>query len=159
VAQLHGATDAAALKQVLAELALEGEPGPGLAVRGREAVMLWIGPGQYLLVSPTRSGEALSAWLGSALAPLGAVVVDLSHARAVLRLEGAAVCDVLAKGCPLDVERLEAGSCAPTLVSHFNVLLHCVGEGVVDVYVSRSFAAAFGEWVLRAGAEFGIDIR
>jgi sarcosine oxidase subunit gamma len=87
------------------------------------------------------------------------VVVDLSHARAVLRLEGGAVRDVLAKGCPLDVDGLATGDCAATVVGHFNVTLHCVGEGVVDVYVARSFAASFGEWVLNAGAEFGIDIR
>ena len=77
----------------------------------------------------------------------------------MLRLEGPAARDVLAKGCPLDVDGLAAGDCAPTVVGHFNVLLHCLGEDVVDVYVTRSFAAAFAEWVLHAGAEFGMEIR
>jgi hypothetical protein len=40
MAQVHGATDTAALAGAFAVLALAADPGPGRGVRGREASVL-----------------------------------------------------------------------------------------------------------------------
>jgi heterotetrameric sarcosine oxidase gamma subunit len=65
---------------------------------------------------------------------------------------------VLAKGCPLDVDGMQPGDCAATVVSHFNVLVHCDGADAFELYASRSLALAFFEWLLQAGIEYGVEV-
>jgi len=158
LAQIHGAPEPDELASMLGAHGFSGTPlrlrcWPGDGVR-----LLWNGPGQYLAVSTRHRGPDLAVSLAADLSSAGAAAVDLSHARTVLRLEGAMCREVLAKGCPLDVDAMTPGDCAPTVVSHFSVLLHCDGDDAFEIYVTRSFAVAFLEWVLRAGAEFGVEV-
>lgn len=158
LAQLHGAPAADELASMLAAHGFSDTPARLRCWRGDGVRLLWNGSGQYLAVSSRHRGPELAARLAADLSPAGAAAVDLSHARTVLRLEGAMCREVLAKGCPLDVDGMQPGDCAPTVVSHFSVLLHCDGDDAFAIYVTRSFAVAFLEWLLRAGAEFGVDV-
>ncbi len=158
VTQLQGIGDGAAAGQALAALGFTGEPAAGRAIGGADLRLLWNGPGQYLAVSSRRHEQQLSAALNEALAGTGACAVDVSHARTLLRLAGPASRDLLAKGCPLDLDVMASGDCAPTVVSHFNVLLHCDGEDAFELWVTRSFAQSFLEWLLHAGAEYGVQV-
>ena len=158
LAQVHGAPAPDQLGSMLSGHGFSGAPERLRCWRGDRMHLLWNGPRQYLAVSTRHRGPALAAFLAAELSPAGAATVDLSHARTVLRLEGAMCRDVLAKGCPLDLDTMTPGDCAPSVVSHFSVLLHCDGDDAFELYVTRSFAVAFLDWVLRAGAEFGIDV-
>ena len=133
-------------------------PSPRRAAGGPELELLWSGPDQFLAVSERLGPGALVDTLASSLSGTDATVVDLSHGRTVLVLEGAACRELLAKGCALDVDAMESGECVPTLLSHFNVLLHCDGEQSFRLYVMRSFGEACYRWLLHAGAEFGVEV-
>lgn len=158
MAQIVGARDPAALAAALRAFALDGEPHALRCTSGQGLRLLWNGPGQYLAVSWRHRDGELAAELDAALHGNGAAAVDVSHARTVLRLSGAARCEVLAQGCPLDLDGMQAGQCAASVVSHFNVLVHCEAEAF-DLYVTRSFGLAFFEWLCRAGAPFGVQVR
>jgi len=159
MAQVHAAHGGAAHAALVAALGLQGEPAPRCAVAGPAARLLWNGPGQFLAVSDAHAGAALARELEQSLAGPGAAAVDLGHARTVFGIDGPASRDLLAKGCPLDVDTLAPGDAGPTVVSHFNVLLHCVADDAFELFVTRSFAAAFADWLLEAGAEFGVAVR
>ncbi|WP_170294677.1 sarcosine oxidase subunit gamma [Roseospira navarrensis] len=94
---------------------------------------LWIGPGRWMLVFP-KGVQPIQA--------PGLTVVDLSHARCVLRLAGPGTWGVLARGCLLDLTRetFDAGRCAQTQMHGIPVLLHAVDFDTVDVHVPRSYA-------------------
>jgi len=159
MAQVCGAHDAATLQALVEALALERAPRPLQCTPGEAASLLWNGPGQYLAVSWRHREHELAAALNEVLRAGAAVAVDVSHARTVLRLSGAARVEVLAQGCALDLDGMQAGQCAATVVSHFNVLLHCAGDEGFDLYVTRSLAQSFHEWLCLAGAPFAVEIR
>jgi sarcosine oxidase subunit gamma len=83
--------------------------------------------------------------------------VDLSEGRTVIRLAGPRARDVLAKGCGLDLhQRMFAiGRCAQTPIAHIGMLLHRVDDSAWDLYVPRSYARHFWEWLTEAASEFG----
>ncbi|MFQ5971565.1 MAG: sarcosine oxidase subunit gamma [Alphaproteobacteria bacterium] len=123
------------------------------------AVALWVAPGEWFVVA---EGDAVAADdLRALLAGPSGAVTDLSHARTVARISGARADELIAKGCPLDLDpaRFPPGQCAQSVMSGVNVLLHKLDDRPsYDLYVMRSHAQHLWEWLLAAGAEFGIEI-
>jgi sarcosine oxidase subunit gamma len=159
MAQLNAAPRGDDLRRRFAAFALDSEPAPLRCAAGDAGLrLLWTGPDRYLAVCARRRDEDPIASLAQALDGTDATLVDVSHARTVLRIEGVACRELLAKGCPLDLDAMGPGDCAPTLVAHFNVLLHCDGEHAFELYVGRSLAMSFLAWLLHAGDEFGVAV-
>ena len=136
----------------------EAGPAPLRSLAEEDAVLMWTGPGQWFAASETLDAAGLVAALEERLSSTGATVTDLSHARTVLRLRGPAWRDLLAKGCPVDVDALGPGDCAATLLGHFAVIVHCVADDTADVYVFRSFGVSLWEWLRGGAEEFGYTV-
>ncbi len=83
--------------------------------------------------------------------------IDLSEGRTVMRLAGPRARDVLAKGCGLDLHphAFAIDRCTQTPVAHVGALLHRVDDSAWDLYVPRSYARHFWEWLTDAASEFG----
>jgi methylglutamate dehydrogenase subunit D len=121
---------------------------------------VWAGPSQWLALGEPPAGQVLYASLTSSLADL-ASVIDLSHARAIVRVSGPRARDALTKGLLIDLHPnvFGPGDAAITAVSHIGV--HFWQVDTIPTYeftVFRSFAVAFGEWLVEASAEFGVAI-
>jgi sarcosine oxidase subunit gamma len=124
-------------------------PAPNQAVAAGDLTVLWHGPGQWLLVRASAAAplaDELAALCGGA-----AAVVDLGHARSSLRFEGESARDVLAMGTSIDLRpaQFAPGVCALTAIGKIGALLHAVAPDTIDVYVARSYAQAFAEWLQR----------
>lgn len=152
VLQVHGAGAATA------PVAGTVPPAPGRASRGATADFLWNGPGDWLAVSASQGPADLRAGLEADLGA-DATVTDLGHARTVVRVAGPAARDLLAKGCPLDVDRMQADDSAATLLGPFAVHIDCRGDAGFDVYGPRSFGLALWEWLCDEAEEFGLEAR
>ena len=89
-----------------------------------------------------------------------AAVNDVGQGRLVLRLTGPRVRDILAKGCPLDLHAsaFPTGHCAESLIGHIGVTIDCTADETFDLYVNRSYAAFFWEWLTRAAMEYGYRV-
>lgn len=74
----------------------------GLTQSAARAVA-WMAPDELLVMLPHADVAACVERLETALAKLHHLVVDVSDARAVFRLEGQGVREVLAKGAPVDL--------------------------------------------------------
>ena len=133
-------------------------PAPLRSEISGEVTYLWTGPGQWFAVCEHVDAQALSAQLEERLSSSGASVTDLSHARTVVRIAGRAWRDLLAKGCPADIDAMTSGDCIASLLSHFSVVIHCVAEDTADVYVFRSFGASLWEWLRGGAEEFGYTV-
>ncbi len=121
---------------------------------------VWAGPLQWLALGEQLAGQALSASLTSSLADL-ASVIDLSDARTMVRVSGPHARDALTKGLLIDLHPkvFGPGDAAITAVSHIGV--HFWQADTTPTYeftMFRSFALAFGEWLVEASAEFGVAI-
>jgi sarcosine oxidase subunit gamma len=125
-----------------------------------DARVCWLGPNEWLLVSPDGNATELLRALNAALQAQHVAVNDLSGGQLLLRLTGGAVRDMLAKACTLDLHQsvFDAGACAQTSLGKANVIIltHKTGSGV-DVIVRRSFSDYLSQWLRRAGAEYGIE--
>lgn len=148
IAQLRGT----AAEDLCGAFGIKATPRAGGAAAVDGARFLWNGPGMFLAVA---GGAAPGAWceqLSTALPETA--VTDLSHARCVLRLAGAAAVDVLATGCPVDCGGLENDSSFASHFGHFSVLVDFRHREEMDLYAPRSFGAALWGHLRHLGAEF-----
>ena len=119
---------------------------------------VWLGPDEWLLSSTTEAPEELAARLHAAVLPLGGSATDVSAQRIGLRLTGARVRDVLAKGCSIDLPPriFRRGSSAQTTLGLAGVVLLGLADTGDDyvVLVRSSFAGYLADWLLDAALEF-----
>ena len=134
---------------------------PLTAARKRDVSMLWLGPDEWLVVTPDRRVERIERALREALQGQHAALTDVSHSRTVLVLSGPGARAVLAKGCPLDFHPrvFGPGRCAQSRLAKCQALIHqTAATPVFEIYVMRSFAQYAWTWLEDAGKEFGIRI-
>jgi len=124
---------------------------------GKELRAIALGPGHWLAVRAERRAGALLAELAAS----GAYVTDLGHARTVIRIAGRAWVDVLGKGCSLDFHpaAFPAHSAAQTLCADVAVVLDAVATDAIDIYVPRSYALHFWEWLTDAAFAGGYEVQ
>ena len=156
--QINGAPAEAELARELEAFGLRGEPAPRRAWTGEDLSLLWSGPGQWLAVSHAVERGDLLGSLREALAGSDATVTDLGHARTVVRIAGPRAADVLAGGCPLDLEAMAPGASATSVFGHLTVHLHRIDGTGFDLYVFRSFGLALWEHLLEGALEYGCRV-
>jgi sarcosine oxidase subunit gamma len=123
-------------------------------------VMICMGPGQWLAVHDSLDGPALESKLQTAIGR-SAAICDQSSARVLLRLAGPRARDVLAKGLPIDLHPSVSapGHAAATLIGHIGVLVWQIDQRpTYGLAVSRSYACSLYEFLLDAGAEYGVEV-
>jgi sarcosine oxidase subunit gamma len=122
---------------------------------GQQAFAL--SPDRWLVVAAGEDDESLVDRLRDRLGDVAAVT-DQGHGRIIIRIEGAASRDLLAKGCSIDLHPSHArpGDCWQTEIAHVPVLLHQVDAAQFDAYVARSYGQSFWEWLLDAAGEFSL---
>lgn len=127
-----------------------------VATAGKNSV-LWLGPDEWLVVTPEgKQGEAEAA-LRTALEGQHASIVDGTDARTAIRLHGAHARDVLMKGCPLDLHprAFGPGQCAQSILVKADILIHQRDDApTYDIYVLCSFSRYLWDWLADAAKEF-----
>ena len=146
---------------VAAVLGLEPVLEPLTAVRRRDVSMLWLGPDEWLVVTPERRFDRIERALRDALEGQHAALTDVSHSRAVVVLSGPYAREVLAKGCTLDLHPrvFGPGRCAQSRLAKCQALIHQTTDAPeFEIHVQRSFAQYAWTWLEDAGQEFGVRI-
>ena len=146
---------------VSAVLGVEPVSEPLTVARKRDVSMLWLGPDEWLVVTPDRRVARIERVLRDALEGRHAALTDVSHGRTILTLAGPAARAVLAKGCPLDFHPRVSGPgrCAQSRLAKCQVLVHQTSAApAFEIYVMRSFAEYAWTWLMDAGGEFGVKV-
>ncbi len=104
-----------------------------------EAGIACLGPNEWLLRAP--AGTTLPMGAGLPLA-----ITEISERSVCLIVEGRRATEVLAAGCPLDLERFAVGRATRTVFETMEIILLRTGEDRFEVEVWRSFAP----WLSRA---------
>ena len=152
-------------KASLASEALERHFGlacpPAGESRSNDAMALhWCGFEQWYSVADGFADGALYEDLRDRLAGL-ASVVDQSHGRIILYLEGPRARDVLAKGTGVDLHprAFGPGRSAVTQMAHVGVHIAQVGPDAFELSLFRGFAESFWEWLEEMSEEFGYEVQ
>jgi len=120
---------------------------------------LWLGPHEWLIVTPGGLEVSLQDALHTTLANHNHSVTDVTCGNIAMSLSGARTREVLAKGCGIDLHErfFVPGTCVQTQVSKANVLISRPDStSRFDLIVRRSFAEYLALWLLDAGREYGL---
>ena len=134
---------------------------PNTVADDGEKLALWLGPDEWLVVTPADSQTSLSDSLESALDGVHVAVTDVTGGQTVIVISGPRARDVLAKGCPLDLHPsvFKPGQCAQTIVGKANATVRCVdGSPAFELIVRRSFAEYMALWLYDAALEYGVAV-
>jgi sarcosine oxidase subunit gamma len=154
-------SDPAFLKAV--EVALEVVPplDPNTVAEGPEIAALWLGPNEWLVLTPRYQQHKIAAALRSSLGDLFAAVTDVSGAQTVINIRGPRARDVLSKGCALDLHPrvFGPGHCAQTNLAKATAIIRQLDESPsYDIVVRRSFADYLARWLTDAAREYGLVV-
>jgi sarcosine oxidase subunit gamma len=131
---------------------------PNTVQTAGDLTVLWLGPDEWLVLSPPGAEAAIVARLRETLGAIHAAVTDVSGNHARLRLAGDHARDVLAKGCSLDLHprRFQPGQCAQTLIVRCGIILHQIDDRPsYDLLPRRSFAEYLWMWLSDAMSQYG----
>jgi sarcosine oxidase subunit gamma len=125
-----------------AQVGVRGEPAPGFPIEPNTTAevdgrtVLWLGPDEWLVLGGTEADF-----------PAAAAAVDVSANRVAFDLVGDDAADVLAHGCTLDLDRLDPGACAQTLLARAQVILYRPERSTFRILVRPSFAGYLRAWL------------
>jgi sarcosine oxidase subunit gamma len=134
---------------------------PNTVARGDDNVVYWLGPDEWLIVTPTEREGVIARELRAGLADLFVAVTEISGGQTVIALRGDAVRELLAKGCPLDLHARVFGvdRCAQSHLAKAPILVRQVDEAPsFEIVVRRSFADYLWTWLEDAASEYGLAI-
>ena len=129
-------------------------------VEGSDVVACWLGPDEWLVVTPGAREAALAAALREALADVFSSVTEVGSGNTVIVLRGEEARELLSKECPLDLRApsFVPGACAQTRLAKAAILLRPLEGDAIELIVRRSFADYVWSWLLDAGAEYGFRV-
>ena len=151
--------DAAAINTQLQSTLQLSLPETGEATSNDTSTILWTAPDRYLIVSADSGAQqALSKMTDDQ-----AALQDLSCARTVIRIQGEACRQMMAKGLTvnLDSDSYQTGQVIlSSFDHHYPAIVHYVNSDsdIFDIYITRSFALSFWHWLCDSSLEFGYQV-
>ena len=159
---LRGNPDDAAFRSaVTGAVGVEPPITPGTVAAVYDRAILWLGPDEWLIVTPTGDETALRAALDAALAGLRASTVDVSDNYTTIRIGGPKARWVLAKGWPVDLhpKAFGPGRVVQSNLALTNVILRQTDDApTYEILVRPSFAKYLWDWLTDASLEVGCRI-
>ncbi|MCP4471048.1 MAG: sarcosine oxidase subunit gamma [Gammaproteobacteria bacterium] len=117
----------------------------------------WLGPDEWLIVTPAGQQEELQNALQKALDGVFSSVVDNSSGLTLIHISGANAADLLATDCPLDLHprQFKHGQCAQTRLARAGMTLSPLADDSgFEVIIRRSFADYLLLWLRDAAIAF-----
>jgi sarcosine oxidase subunit gamma len=122
-----------------------------------DLAVLWLSVDQWLITAGGSRATSLADALQEKLKGIHCLIADMSDARAIIRLEGDNVREVLNKGTSVDFTTGEhvAGTVRRILYAQVAAMVHVVSEqpDVMDLYVFRSYADYAWRYLLATARE------
>ena len=116
--------------------------------------ILWNGPKNWLLTSTKKD---LLKNIVETFKQTDFAITDLSHSRSIIEIEGNMAYEVLKKGSPIDINKLNAGDCANTVYNGITITLDFVSNkpNAIRIFGLRSFGESLYHSITDACLEFG----
>ena len=116
--------------------------------------ILWNGPKNWLLVSTKKD---LIKNIIKNLKETDFAITDLSHSRAIIKIEGEEVKEVLKKGCPYNFNELHKDMCVNSVFNGITISIDMIEDkpNKIRLFALRSFGESLHHSITDACLEFG----
>tara|TARA_Y100001970_G_scaffold260787_1_gene343194 strand:+ start:859 stop:1446 length:588 start_codon:yes stop_codon:yes gene_type:complete len=116
--------------------------------------ILWNGPKNWLLVSTKKD---LIKNIIKNLNETDFAITDLSHSRAIIKIEGEEVKEVLKKGCPYNFNELHKDMCVNSVFNGITISIDMIEDkpNKIRLFALRSFGESLHHSITDACLEFG----
>ncbi len=117
----------------------------------------WLGPNEWLVVTPTGQQLELKQRLEKALKGVFHSVVDNSSGMTLLQISGENAAALLATDCPFDLHpnAFKTGQCAQTRLAKAGMIVSPLNDNKgFELIIRRSFADYLLLWLQQAAVEF-----
>jgi sarcosine oxidase subunit gamma len=138
-------------------LGCEPPSEPNTVIDSADYRIYWLGPDEWLIMTPAGQQDELKAKLHKALTGVFSSVVDNTSGLTTLHITGDNAAALLATDCPLDLHAREfkAGQCAQTRLAKAGMTLSPLAdEAGFEVIIRRSFADYLLLWLQDAAVAF-----
>ncbi len=150
-------SDTAFLAAVLKVLGCEPPIEANTMVESGDHRIYWLGPDEWLIVTPTGQQGRVQAELKVALEGVFSSLVDNSSGLTMVEISGDNAAGLLASDCPYDLHPrvFKPGQCAQTRLAKAGMTITPMrGGSGFEVIIRRSFADYIGLWMKDAAVEF-----
>ena len=150
-------SDTAFLAALLKVLGCEPPIEANTMVESRDHRIYWLGPDEWLIITPTGKQLQLQAELRKALDGVFSSVVDNSSGLTLVEVLGDNAGPLLATDCPLDLHPREfkPGQCAQTRLAKSGMTIAPMRDGSgFELIIRRSFANYLLLWLQDAALAF-----
>jgi len=150
-------SNTAFLAAILKVLGCEPPTEANTMVESGDTHIYWLGPDEWLVITPTDQQGKVQADLKKALAGVFSSVVDNSSGLTMLEITGDNAANLLATDCPLDLHPREfrPGQCAQTRLAKAGMTIAPLRKGAgFEVIIRRSFADYLLLWMQDAAVAF-----
>lgn len=124
--------------------------------------VLWLGPDEWLVVTPRGAQASLQESLEKSLQDCFASITDVSSGNTVIAVSGPRSRELLAKGTSLDIHprAFPVGGCAQTHFAHAGALI-CLWDSqpTFELVVRRSFADYVWRWLHAAARDMALGVQ
>ncbi len=116
--------------------------------------ILWNAPRTWLVIS---NDEEIINKINKSCDKNDFAITDISHSRAVIRIQGTQAKEVLKKGSPINFNEFGVNECAGTVFHGINILIDSISDtpDTFNLLVLRSFGESFYHHITDASLEFG----
>ena len=114
--------------------------------------IIWMGPENWFIFSTKSLIPELENFNDQDFA-----ITNLSHSRCIIEIEGDMIYEVLKKGSPLDINKLNEGDCANTVYNGITITIDFVSNSpkIIRILGLRSFGESLYHSITDACLEFG----
>ena len=123
-----------------------------------ETRIIWTGPNRWLIVEPeTRD---LTSLIKNQIKETSVAIIDLSHARSSIEIDGLMTRDLLLKGAAIDFhpEVFLINHCVQTTFFNSSALISCLDENRFNILIARGLALDLWNKIHEAAEEFGYEV-
>ena len=134
-----------------------GVPATLAVTDADEGQILWMSPDELMIVCAYDQADRIVADLIAALGGTHSMVVNVSDARAVFDLQGAATSEIIAKLAPIDMKSMQAGTVRRTRFAQIPAAFWITSNDSARIICFRSV----GEYMfnqLRNSAQAGFEV-
>ena len=142
---------------VLKVLGVEAPTQANTVIDAGDNRIYWLGPDEWLIVTPPGRQETLRRDLQQALAGVFSSVVDNSSGLTMIHVSGENAAALLATDCPLDLHPrvFKPGQCAQTRLAKAGMTIAPLPDnGGFEIIIRRSFADYLLLWLQDAAVAF-----
>ena len=156
---LRGNLGAAAVARAVKSATGAAIPAQGRIETGKTGRVAWMSPDEVLLIVDHASAPAMVEKLAKALKSTHALVVNVSDARAMFRVSGANLREVIAKLSPADMaaSAFGPGQFRRTRLAQVPAAFHMPDDSSVEIVCFRSVATYMFD-LLSMSAQSGAEV-